>query len=285
MLFASIYDPWRVLRHDSERRVSQGSFQGTSVPAAKLWWEGVSPGRAPLAPVSPALCCRFCSCAVEQNKPKLVCLLGLRGAVLQPWKLVSCVSLASAVRVSQGSPLKCFQLLAAPRASCGEPAAHPRAARQAAAAVPPGAQVIVLPWHSPSGSAVPRRLCPEAGLAPEVQAGSGCPQRAGISALPRGWRAALGGAERCSEGGGALPQGRAIQGTFALAAIPAPGRAELTGPGWELLPGLSAPGAPLGTALRLAPAQVCWGGEEAPSGLFFVLCTLGKGKHDLAPKH
>lgn len=70
--------------------------------------------RVPFAPVSPAVCCRFCSCAVEQNKPKLVCLLGLQGAVLQPWKLLSCVSLASAVPVSQGMPLKCFQLLAAP---------------------------------------------------------------------------------------------------------------------------------------------------------------------------
>lgn len=47
-------------------------------------------------------------------------------------------------------------------------------------------------------------------------------------------------------------------------------------PGWQH---------PLGTALRLAPAQVWQGGEEAPSGPLFVFCTPGKGKRDLALKH
>lgn len=160
VFFASKQDPSRVLCHDSERRAgsgSQGALQSPAVPAAELCWEGVCVPRcrAPLAPVSPAVCCRFCSCAVQQNKPKLVCLLGLQGAVLQPWKLVSYVSLASAVPVSQGTPLKCFQLLAAPlKCPAGKPAAHPRAARQAAAAAASEAQLIVLPWHSPSGSAV-----------------------------------------------------------------------------------------------------------------------------------
>lgn len=72
-------------------------------------------------------CAAACAAALRiRIKPswlKLLCLLGLQGNVLRPWKLVSCVSLASAVPLSQGMPLKSFQPLATPsEVSCWDPA-------------------------------------------------------------------------------------------------------------------------------------------------------------------
>lgn len=94
-----------------------------------------------------------------------------------------------------------------------------------------------------------------------------------MSALPRAWIEALGCAKRCSEGGGALTQGPAIEGTVAPTAIPACGWRRA-----EPLARLGAAGAaraphtPLGTALRLAPAQVWWGGEEG--SIWPLLCLV-----------
>lgn len=216
------------------------------------------------APVSPAVCCRLCSCAVQQSEPKWVCLLGLQGAVLQPWKLVSCASLASAVPVSQGMPLKCFQLLAAPlKCPAGNlqpvPGQYGREQRCCL-----GSSGSVPAWHCPSGRARLRLGSVPAG---RTGSGDGAGQRLpavcrDVSAS-REWIVALGCARRCSEGGGALPQGRATQGTFVPAAIPARGRGGAAA---------RAPGTPLGTALRLAPAQVCWGGEEG--SIWPLLCLV-----------
>lgn len=70
-----------------------------------------------------ATCAAVSRIGIKPSWPKLLCLLGLQGDVLWPWKLVSCVSLASAVPLSQEMPLKSFQLLAAPsEVSCWEPA-------------------------------------------------------------------------------------------------------------------------------------------------------------------
>lgn len=70
-----------------------------------------------------ATCAAVSRIRIKPSWLKLLCLLGLQGDVLWPWKLVSCVSLASAVPLSQGMPLKSFQLLAAPsEVSCWEPA-------------------------------------------------------------------------------------------------------------------------------------------------------------------
>ena len=70
-----------------------------------------------------AACAAASQIRIKPSWLKLLCLLGFQGDVLRPWKLVSCVSLASAVPLSQGMPLKSFQLLAAPsEVSCWEPA-------------------------------------------------------------------------------------------------------------------------------------------------------------------
>lgn len=153
------------------------------------------------------------------------------------------------------------------------------------------ARHIVLLWHIPWGSAMAPCLCLEAWLAPESSPDNGCLQYGKMSVLERGWIVALECIKCCSEGGGALTHGCTTEGVFASAA----GsflwvRAERASAGLGALPRAAAWAA----SIHMLPwvPRCGWPlprcgreGKRAPSGLFFVLCTPGKGKHDLAPKN
>lgn len=118
-------------------------------------------------------CAAACAAASRiRMKPswlKLFCLLGLQGDVLRPWKLVSCVSRVSAVPLSQGMPLKSFQLLAAPsEVSCWEPATPSWGSMAGSSHCCFRSSGISSSFGTPPGApAMARCLCLEAGLAPD----------------------------------------------------------------------------------------------------------------------